>query len=171
MPSEAAPSIPSAKTVRDTGKELPQGELRSLLKQMKKKNRRQSLNKHHLWINRKAQLDHQVRLSASRLGSPPSEDIIVKQILLLILQSGSWRVLAMKICKCFQWNAWCIINHAQQALWINNTFTNQKAAQSYDPGETRQENHLGMKMQHCLYCFFIMMVRKHSYNSFCSSFL
>jgi len=100
MPSEVAPSIHSAKNVRNTGKELPQGELRSLLKQTEKHHGRQSLNKEHR-KNRKAQLGRQVLLSASRMGCPPSKNIIVKQILLLTLESGSWRVLAMKICKCF----------------------------------------------------------------------
>lgn len=66
MPSKVALSIPSAKIVGEIGKELSQGELRRLLKQMEKNNRIQSLNKHHLWINRNAQLDHQVLPSASR---------------------------------------------------------------------------------------------------------
>lgn len=80
----SCPINPLLKTVRYTGKELPQGELRSLLKQ-KDNVRRQSLNKHHLSINRTAQTNRQVLPSASSLGSPPSEATTGKQIPLVIL--------------------------------------------------------------------------------------
>lgn len=117
----SCPINPLSENCERYRKEAPPRELRTSLKQMENHNRRQSLNKHYLWINRKAQLHCQVLPSTSRLGSPSREVIIVKQILLLILKSGSWRVVAMKICKCFHWNAQCIINQAQQALQINNT--------------------------------------------------
>lgn len=109
--------------------------------------------------------------SASTLWSPPREGITAKQILLLMAESGSWRVLARKTCKCSHWNAWCIISPTQQASQTNNKLPNQKTAQSYISWDTRQENHSGMKTQRCLCCFLITMVRKHGYNFFCPSFL
>lgn len=53
MSSEVAPSIFADKIVRDTGKKLPQKELRNILKQMEENNKRQPLDKQKstIWLS------------------------------------------------------------------------------------------------------------------------